>query len=117
MNTQTDFGLSWSKSRIVMTSRGEREVSSASATPAFWDAWRADKVALKERGFSCGKDDSGKWQVTLWRETMSTAARVEASEASRAATSEIMVPVPEGKEMYPFQRAGIAYVLARWGMI
>jgi len=34
-------------------------------------------------------------------------------EASRAMDTEIDIPVPEGRTLYPYQRAGVAYAMAR----
>ena len=43
-------------------------------------------------------------------------AAVEATrQASRAVTADIAIPAPEGREFLPFQRAGIAFALARFG--
>jgi SWI/SNF-related matrix-associated actin-dependent regulator 1 of chromatin subfamily A len=40
-------------------------------------------------------------------------ARQEALEASRATDADIAVPVPEGRALLPFQRAGVAWALGR----
>lgn len=110
------LGLKLSPPRIVMTRRGEREVRSAPATEAFWTAWRSNKEALKTAGFGVSKNN-GDWEVSLWAETMTNAARAEAHEASRAADASIEVPVPAGCELMPFQKAGIAYALDRVGTL
>jgi SWI/SNF-related matrix-associated actin-dependent regulator 1 of chromatin subfamily A len=113
-----ELGLSFSKPRIVMTVRGEREVRNAIEQPgeAFWAAWRARKEQLKAQGIGVSKTD-GRWQVALWTETMSVTARSEAQEASRAVDAAIEVPVPQGMELMPFQRAGVAYALSREGTL
>lgn len=113
----SEFGLRFGKPRIVMTRRGEREVRSAAATEEFWTAWREDKEGLKSRGYSAAKTDNGEWQVSLWAETMTVDARRAALEASRAQDAAVDVPVPEGIKLMPFQRAGIAYALAREGTL
>lgn len=41
----------------------------------------------------------------------------EATKASRAATSDVTIPAPEGLSYLPYQRAGIAYALDRKGTI
>lgn len=45
-------GLVWSPGRIVCTRRGERRLTTATATPAFTEAWEAACVELDEIGFS-----------------------------------------------------------------
>jgi SWI/SNF-related matrix-associated actin-dependent regulator 1 of chromatin subfamily A len=112
-----EFGLEWGKPTIMMTKRGEREVVNAPATEEFWTAWRAGKEALKDRGYGVRKLDDGSWQVAFWKETMSAEARQEAHDASRATDAVINVPLPEGLELMPFQRAGVAYALQREGTL
>ena len=117
MTTETAYGLELSEPRMVMTRNGERFVRNADPTEAFWTAWRAQKDALKAQGWSVSKNDSGKWQVAHWRATMDTAQRQQAHEASRAANADIDLPVPEGCELLPFQKAGVAYALSREGTL
>lgn len=116
-----EYGLKFGKPKIVMTKYGEREVRSAEPTEDFWQAWRGNKDALKKVGFSVSKGWSeygdGAWQVSLWAQTMTREERAEASDASRATDAAITVPVPEGMELMPFQRAGIAYALKRDGTL
>jgi SWI/SNF-related matrix-associated actin-dependent regulator 1 of chromatin subfamily A len=114
--TQAEFGLELSKPRVVMTKRGERFVRSASPNEAFWDAWRANKEMLKAAGWSVSKYE-GEWQVAHWAETMPQADRAAAHEASRAATADIEIPMADGTELRPFQKAGVAYALPRVGTL
>jgi len=112
------YGLKFSKPKIVMTKFGEREVCNAEPTEEFWSAWREKKDELKRAGFGVSKSfDDGKWQVSLWAQTMSREDRLAASDASRATDAAVNVPVPEGMELMPFQRAGIAYALKREGTL
>lgn len=117
MTTAEELKLKFGKPRIVMTKRGEREVCNAPATEEFWTAWRAGKDALRNAGYSVSKTDSGEWQVAKWSETMSVSDRRAAQEASRAQDAEIAIPVPDGMMLMPFQRAGVAYALAREGSL
>lgn len=111
---QNEYGLDLTPPRIVMTRNGERAVQSASPTEAFWSAWRARKDALKAAGYSVGKDEkTGTWRVTLWSHTMAREARRNAADASRALDADITLPVPTGLTLMPFQRAGVAYAMAR----
>lgn len=54
-------------------------------------------------------DASARKALERWREE-----RERTLEASRAANADISVPAPAGRQYLPFQRAGIAYVLARF---
>lgn len=88
-----------------------RTVRSAAPTPEFWELWRARKDDVKAAGYEVSKY-KGSWQVSEW--TRPDAAEVEARvEASRATDAEIDIPVPDGLDYLPFQRAGIAYALGR----
>ena len=106
------YGLKFGKSKIVMTRNGEREVASAAPTPEFWEAWRADKEAVRKMGLGVSRND-GIWEVSLWRQTMSREERAAAADASRATDAQIDVPLPPGLALMPFQRAGVAYALRR----
>lgn len=113
----TEFGLRFGKSKIVMTHAGEREVRSADVTEDFWAAWRERKEEVKACGYSVGKSPSGAWKVSLWRETAPQEKRQQAVEASRAEDAVVDIPVPAGRALLPYQRAGVAYCLGRPGTL
>lgn len=113
----TEYGLKFGKPKIVMTKFGEREVRDAHATEEFWTAWRTDKEAVRKAGYGVSKNDNGDWKVSLWRETMAREEREAAAKASRAADTDVAIPVPAGRELLPYQKAGVAYALQRSGTL
>lgn len=77
----------------------------------WWDPkrkqwWTNDsEIAAKLSGYADEELAVGLAEVLKTRE--------EAIEASRAVDADIEIPVPEGKAYMPFQKAGIAYAMAR----
>ena len=106
--------LTWSEPRRVETARGPRLVRTAAPTENWWNAWREHKDALRAAGYSMSKYKDA-WQVAHWAPVPEEdqRARVASLEASRAASSDLEPPAPEGCEYMPFQRAGIAYAMTR----
>lgn len=111
------YGLKFGRPRIVMTKHGEREVSEARATEEFWEAWRADKAAVRAAGYSVSRNRDGDWKVAIWRDSMTSADKASSIEASRAANADIDIPVPDGLALLPYQKAGVAYALSRPGTL
>lgn len=75
-------------------------------------AMEAVRLALAA-GFRVAERDSAKEAIETAKakvaeELVKSAA---AMEASRASASQAEVPVPPGKELFPFQRAGVSYIL------
>lgn len=103
----------WGAAKRVETRSGPRNLRVAPVSPAFWDAWRAGKDALKAAGVSCGKDRAGNWEACWWQPiSQAEATKVaEAVEASRATDSNAELLRPEGLDYLPFQKAGIAAAL------
>jgi SNF2 family DNA or RNA helicase len=112
--------LQWSQAKEIQTKHGPRMLRTAEPTPAFWDAWRSNKDALKSAGLSCSRDErSGDWKICWWQELSADVkqARAESVNASRATSAEIELPKPDGLNYMPFQRAGIRYALARQNVL
>jgi SWI/SNF-related matrix-associated actin-dependent regulator 1 of chromatin subfamily A len=115
-SAMNNFGLTWTAPKEVNTAYGPRLLRKASGDlSAFWDAWRADKDALKNQGYSVSKSPSGNWEVAHWGrlDQAEVAKREQTVEASRAHDADINVPCPQGRTYFPFQRAGIGYMLGR----
>ena len=107
--SEIELKMDWSTPKPVSTKKGERLLSTAPMTEEFWVAWKADKDALKRMGISCQKSDrTGKWKACWWQ-PISEKEEKESIEASRATTSTIMIPAPEGLEYRDFQKAGIEF--------
>lgn len=106
--------LDWSAPKRVDTRRGPRMLRKAEPTKAFWAAWRQAKEDLKAAGVSISKRN-GSWEACWWQtlDEETKAAIAEAVEASRATDADVEIPTPEGLELLPYQRAGVAYALAR----
>lgn len=109
--------MDWGEPKEVKTSRGLRLLHKAPVTEEFTKAWKSDKQALKDAGISMGKDrKTDEWEV-LWWEYQTTQEDVDAQNdaiaASQQVDADIDIPCPEGLDYLPFQRAGIAYALAR----
>lgn len=109
----------WSDPKPVTTSRGARLLRTAEPTPEFSAAWKADKAKMQEAGLSWSKSREGVWTVCWWIDVSSNPEAVAATnaavEASRATDADISIPCPEGLAYLPFQRAGIKFMLQRFG--
>ena len=78
-----------------------------------WDGanrrWWTSAPEIANRLIACA-DDACRAAIEA-----ATAGQAQAIEASRATTADIEIPVPDGLEYMPFQRAGINYALQRFG--
>lgn len=113
----TEFlaALPWGPPKTVQTRVGERVLRTCAPTEDFWSAWRGSKNELKRAGLSVGKGRDGSWEVCWWAQVSAEVRRVQQAAVieSRAADSDLAVPAPAGLSYLPYQRAGIAYALAR----
>jgi hypothetical protein len=111
--------LNWGVPVEVETRNGPRTLRKAEPSPEFWDAWRAGKEQLKAAGISCGKDQrTGNWEVCWWAaiDPSKQAAIDAAIQASKATDADVDLPCPAGRAYMPFQRAGIKFVLDKFGI-
>ncbi len=106
--------LNWSAPKRLMTMRGEKMVSEAAPTQAFWDVWRREKETLKSAGISVKKVGE-RFVVCRWEDLGAEhqAKLAEAREASRATPADIAIPAPAGLAYLPYQRAGINFACQR----
>lgn len=107
----------WGEGKKVRTAKGERILRTAPASQDFWAAWKANRDALKAAGISCGKNSkTNEWEACWWiaPSVEEQEAKVAAVAASRASElkSDVVLPVPDGLDYLPYQRAGIAYALS-----
>ncbi len=109
--------LKWTAPTRVETRNGPRNLRKAHASETFWQLWKADKDALKDSGYSVGKDrNTGAWEVLHWGAIEGQPTRKDeekAVEASRATDADFKVASPEGLDYLPFQLAGIAFGASR----
>jgi superfamily I DNA/RNA helicase len=81
--------VTWSAPKHgIQTARGVRSLRTASPTPAFWAAWRANKAELQADGITCKPGDGGAWTVMQWlKPEDATALRPSAPEPSQPASA------------------------------
>lgn len=115
--------LKWGSPREVNTKNGPRILRKAKPTESFWAIWRNNDAQrrLKSAGISVGKNDygDGDWEVCWWQQLTAEiiTERKNAIESSRATDADIQIPCPEGLAYLPFQKAGIRYCLAKFGLL
>jgi SWI/SNF-related matrix-associated actin-dependent regulator 1 of chromatin subfamily A len=113
------FTLSWYDQGEVNTRQGPRHLFSAEMPEGWWDYWNAHKDDLKATGFSCGKDQKDRWQITCWMLPASGANKSDFSHEllamSRAdkASDGFELDLPADVTPYPYQVAGVQYALTR----
>ena len=80
----------------------------------FWSLWRERKNELTAAGYRVSKHAERWWLERYTRLSNETRAQdAQDLERSRAHYAEIDLPVPDGLELLPYQRAGIRYALTR----
>src|SRR5262245_14286619 len=117
----------WGKPREVPTKYGPKILRTCALKEGdpFWVAWKANKPALKAAGVSVGKKygsdlmEADKWEACWWQclSAEEVARREKSLEDSHATDAQVDFPKPDGLDYMPFQKAGIAYALARPGTI
>ena len=119
MTTQTlDISTlcAWTEPKKVNTKMGPRILRTASPNEAFSKLWKQDKEAMKAAGLGWNKSLLGEWQICWWSVDGEAQTEAKATIAeSRAAEPlhDVVIPVPEGLAYLDYQRAGIAWAMAR----
>lgn len=67
MNVNPETLCRWNSGKVLQTSRGQRNLRTAEATPAFWQAWRANKAELQAVGVSAKPGKGGAWLAQWWQ--------------------------------------------------
>ena len=98
-----DLNLDWSKGEKQSDGR---LLKTAKPTPEFWALWKVKKAAIKKAGYTVSKIYDA-WLVT---HIVDDNAAIEDSVATN---SDMQIPVPDGLEYLPYQKAGIAYAAGR----
>ena len=65
---RTMYGLDFGEPQRVTTQRGTVYVREAAPTEQFWRAWRQNKDAVKDAGFSLRKYHD-EWSVSYWSDS------------------------------------------------
>lgn len=114
-NIKIETLVKWSEPKKVNTKNGPRNLRTGDIGNSFWNAWKSDKDALKSAGVSVGKNQNGEWEACWWLpiDAAEQTKINDAQSASRAVDADIDLPVPHGLAYLPFQKAGVAYALAR----
>lgn len=111
--------LKWSEPKLTATANGDRYLCKAEPTEEFWKLWASQKAELRAAGISCGEWPKGsrKWQVCWWKPLTQADVkqRTETMEASRATDAEIAIPGPDGYSYLGYQKAGVSFMMRRFG--
>lgn len=102
--------LPWEDKGIGPTPLGTRHNFEAKPTQNFWKLWKSHRAWLQERGVRVRTNDAG-WMVNFYREIEETTFTKSRREASRSHASEFRFPVPNGVTPWPYQRAGVEYLV------
>lgn len=106
--------LKWSEPRQVPTKRGDKIVRSAEINDEVSSLYAREKDEMYRLGYSVTQY-RGIWQISEWRDVPAEvkAAKAEAIAASRATDSNVEIPCPEGLAYLGYQKAGIAFGMAK----
>lgn len=120
--------LKWSEPKTVETRSGWKTIRNAEPTREFHAIYQKQKLELRAAGLSFSRTYNpetgiydGSWQVTWWGDPppeKTEQAIKEAIDASQAVDSDFVVPLPKGRELRPYQRAGVKFcvtMLERYG--
>ena len=102
--------LNWTEPKPVNTRFGRKLLRKANPNEYFWDSWRENKKRLKEEGYSVTKNEKGEWEVLHWSDPEN---KDEIIESSKSEGSNFYVPAPEGLSYFPYQRAGVEFIVGR----
>lgn len=118
---QIEVGMDWGDPKEINTKRGLRLLRKADPTPRSLKFWEENQNELIAAGVNFGF----KWKSQTEREFVwwqpipkeLTAAREANQELSRATDAEINIPAPDGKAYLPYQKAGVAFMLGKTGIL
>ena len=112
--------LRWIAPKVFSTSTGMQTVTSAPATEEFLQTWKEHKGVLLKAGVSLKRIIKTGEDRVIYARPLDTATAVEASRAHTGKDSKgrkLEFRAPEGLDYLPFQQSGIAYGLARRGVL
>lgn len=108
--------LKFNKGKKVQTKYGPKLLRTAVVPDSFWPYYRENKDFLKEHGYQLSRDKkSEQWKINHWGDVDSDWEKkaLQTMEESRASDSNIVIPVPQGCEFMPFQKAGVNFAFKR----
>jgi len=104
----------WGRPRNSNTVFGLKKIRRGKPNQDFWSAWRSSKQELKSAGVSVRKvKDEWIAEWLLPADEKTQAEQHSQLQASYAKDSDADIPCPDGLAYLPYQKAGIAYAMAR----
>lgn len=117
--------LPWEDLGIRPTPLGTRHAFRSQPTEVFWRLWRKNKTWFQERGVfakakgggmkpqssTIGRSTGVEFEIYWYRAIPETPADRSRREASRSSESSFRFPVPKGIVPYPYQRAGVEFMV------
>lgn len=88
MRTEILDSLSWSKPRNVMTKRGQKSVTSATATPEVLQLLETERAELSALGYSLS-DWDGKKQLSRWSDPVAPGEPAKPSRKDKLSKSNV----------------------------
>src|SRR5262249_42958671 len=76
-----------------------------------WKLWQLNRTVMESRGYRAATDSDGDWCLEYW--IADEAAAAQFREQSQRTTLNLEVPSPEGLSYFPFQRAGVEFLVSR----
>lgn len=99
----------------VVTKFGNKLVRTSESTPKLSEMYKASKEEMKTLGFSYSKNSNGDWVCNIWSDIPKEVkeCRKESLLNSTKSTTDFKAIVPSDLTLYPFQNAGVEYMLNR----
>lgn len=105
----------FSEPKEVNTKFGTKLVRTSVPTNNLSELYKKYKDEMKSLGFSYSKNNYSKWVCNLWSDLSSKdkEGRIKSVEQSTKSTTDFKALVPDNLVLYPFQHAGVEYMLNR----
>ncbi len=120
-NQQIEAAFQWGRPEEKATSRGDRIMRKAPISPEADAFYHANRSELAAAGVSRSEwpKFSGKFGFTWWQEIPREVQQQRETDkvASRATDADIEILRPPGLEYMPFQKAGVAYMRGKPGVL
>lgn len=112
MRKMGDYGVRWGETKLRKTPSGQRMVRQGKVTEEFLDAWRHEFQHLISEGYALLVIRNERYVRQSSR--LNTQKERKQSVIDSLATSANMdVPVPDGMELFAYQKAAVRFILPR----
>lgn len=110
--------LPWSPPKRTLSERGEVDLLTTPATADFWNVYRSFRSTMRDLGISPKKMPDESWLVRWYRPLPAEEQQKAEQEVeqSRAMDADVDIPVPPGMVLRGYQKAGVAFAMARFGL-